>query len=329
MTFLWLKKERPFDRVEAVLINLLNGIGEAILPRIAANKNIKRILLIPHKLLYLLPLHAMVNLTHGNMNILEQFGPVTYSSSLCMYAFRGKFGKIKKDSKKIFFAFLYLSNLNINANLELEYYKALFGDDGSFDIVSEVSKIPKDLSIYPFLTWSSHGYSDPSDWTKSYLSFGDKNYTAKEIIANWNLRHAFVANLSACETGTDKSINDAIDEYFGLDMAVHIAGAETVLSTMWPVEENLAGLISFSFCEGIIKHQEKPSGYLRELRYDLLSGRWRDKAEINYKKFKSMPSLSLDEKKRYSMIFERILENSKDAFSDVNSWAVYRTFGSW
>ena len=106
-------------------------------------------------------------------------------------------------------------------------------------------------------------------------------------------------------------------------MAVHICGAQTVVSTMWPVEENLAGLISLFLAEGIAKHQERPSEFLRLIRFDLLSGQWRDKIEANF------AALSPSQKKDHSSRFEMLLENDRDSFRNIGSWANYKTFGGW
>jgi CHAT domain-containing protein len=155
------------------------------------------------------------------------------------------------------------------------------------------------------------------------LRAGTRTITAKEILDSWLLPYTIRVILSACETGIDKAIDEGLDEYFGIDMAMHISGAQTIVSTMWPVEEKLAGLVSLFLAEGIAKHQESPAEFLRLIRFDLLSGQWRDKIESNF------AALSPAQRKEYGSRFETLLENDRDAFRNIGSWANYKTFGGW
>lgn len=324
-----LKKKTPLDDMDHILVNLLNDFGQAIVPRLRGLEGVRRVLLVPYKLLYLLPLHAMLNKSDRGLQVLEEIGPVTCSGSLCGYELRGKVSRRERVRKRVL-AFIDVLHLGEKAVLEKQCYEDLrdafkeaTGEADAVNVVTEAMGLPADLGAYEVIAWSSHARSNPSSWTDSHLNAGSRIFTAKQILETWTLRNTVVAMLSACETGVDKTIDEEVDEYFGIDMAVHVAGAQTVVSTMWPVEEDLAGLVSLFLAEGIAKHQERPAEFLRLVRFDLLSGRWRHKVESNY------AALTPTQKDRYSASFEKILEHDRDAFRGIRSWGNYRTFGGW
>jgi CHAT domain-containing protein len=226
-------------------------------------------------------------------------------------------------------AYVDLQNLNQKASHVRERYELAFCDIDGFDIVSDPSQLPEDFGIYQYLSWASHGYSDPTSWAKSHLTCGERKITAKRIIENWELTNTFVAILSACETGIDKSVREATDEYFGLDMALHVAGAPTVISTMWPVEETLAGLMDMALMEGVIKHQESASEYLRRLRLDLVSGQWKENIRRNYEAIRKNRAIDDSVRTRHLKLLAPLMHTNHKAFEKITSWGAYRCFGNW
>jgi CHAT domain-containing protein len=188
-------------------------------------------------------------------------------------------------------------------------------------IATDPTAIPANLGVYQAIAWSGHASSNPTNWEESHLALDAAKITAKQILQEWRLANTCVAILSACETGIDKSIDDEIDDYLGIDMAVHVAGANNVVSTMWPVEDRLAGLVSAFLAEGVVKHAVPPAEFLRRIRFDLMSGEWKAKVESNY------ATLTTDQKRAHAARFSMLLEADKDAFRGIGAWGVYRTFG--
>jgi tetratricopeptide (TPR) repeat protein len=324
------KKNRPFDDIDNMLVNLLNDIGQGIIPRLANVKGVKKVLILPFKLLYLLPLHVLLCQSEDRLQVLDEIGTPTYSSSLYNYQLRGKYGVKDAISLKRVLAFIDTDKLSKSTLIERHRYNELatafeeaLGDTDAVNVVTDPEALPNDLGSYEVISWSSHAHSNPTNWNDSHLQAGTRVITAKEILDKWSLDNTITMMLSACETGVDKTIDEEIDEYFGIDMAVHVCGAQTVVSTMWPVEENLAGLVSMSLAEGIAKHQEQPAEFLRLIRFDLLSGKWREKIESNYAR------LSRTQKKEHGWQFEMLLENDRNSFRNIGSWANYKTFGGW
>jgi len=313
--------------LDELITRILVDFGEAILPRIHEQEGLERILIIPHKLAYLLPLHAMMAQVRGKPIILDQLGASTYASSLMAHEWGGKLRRVKPDPLRRFLA--YIDTAGLGSPLELDGYDmSLNGNDG-INIMKDNQELPNDVGSYSFLSWSSHAFSDPTDWRASYLTAGSRRIYGTEIVESWSLNQTLAAMLSACETGCDKSADAALDEYFGLDLAVHIAGADTVVSTLWPVTEAVAGITSMFFTEGVVKHVQRPSEFMRRVRFDFASGRWREAVEQNYRVHRQELSSKGDVGRRFLSVFDRLLALDPDVFSSLSSWAAYRTFGGW
>lgn len=325
-----IRRTTPFAALDELVLNLVNDIGEAILPRLERIEGIRKTLLLPYKLLHLLPLHIMMQTNSTGIKMLEEIGPTTYTSSLNAYGWRAKLPGSRNEPKRRVLALIDGENLAPAWTLERRVYQDLreflasqAGEKDAVVVADSAAEFSSDLGLYEVISWSGHGYSDPSDWSRSFLQMGERRFSAREIFEDWKLWNTTTVILSCCETGADKSIDGSIDDYFGLDMAIHAAGAKTVMSTLWPVEETVAGLVSMALAEGVVKHRESPSEVLRQLRFDLVTGQWKDAVEANYR------SLSQSDRQKHSDLFAQLLEMDRNAFQGVNSWANWRTFGSW
>ncbi len=84
---------------------------------------------------------------------------------------------------------------------------------------------------FHFIGHAEHNFQNPEN---SALDLCDRPLTAKTI-ANLNLSHLHLATLSSCETSIVSTENHT--EYLGLTSAFLCAGTQTILSTLWQVEE--------------------------------------------------------------------------------------------
>ena len=105
-----------------------------------------------------------------------------------------------------------------------------------------------------------YDWQDPS---KSGLLMHNKiPLTLPEIIGKMDLSNSFLVTLSACETGiTD--LFQSPDEYFGLPAAFLQAGAPTVLSTLWAVDDLSTMLLMENF---YMRHIDKGEDATTALR---------------------------------------------------------------
>ena len=308
------------------LLPALQTFGAEILPRIQRMGGTRRVVLIPHKALHMLPLHLMVAESESAPLFLDLLAQSTiYGSSLFALYFGNV--SIKKETarpNKSVLACVDVEGLGPSAIYEAEAYRETLHNSTDVDIVTAAEDFPEDLSCYPLLMWSSHGVSHASDWRQSRLLFGKKVITAMDIIERWNLEHTYVGVLSACETGIDFSTDDVIDEYCGLDMALNIAGARTVVSTMWMVPDVVAQFVNSLVFEAVLMG-EPASSMLKTARLLMMSGGWREVLEKTYADIKSLP----DGREARKKIVERLLDVPDALFQDFRSWGVYRCFGGW
>ena len=85
--------------------------------------------------------------------------------------------------------------------------------------------------------FAGHGYTNPSDPSKSALVLGDGELTAEKIFdINLHQHKPFLAYLSACGTGQIKH-KKLIDEGLHLISAFQLAGFRHVVGTLWEVND--------------------------------------------------------------------------------------------
>lgn len=319
------------DATKHGVLPVLRLFGEELIPRLAKLGGNRRLLLVPHKWLHVLPLQVMWAIIEKRQTILDEVtNEVTTAPSLFCYEYRGRLNSDdeSKPPGKLLLACVDIDNLYGGGQLEAKYYQNIVLNEDAADIVLHAGQFPKDLSQYGIVLLSCHGKADPSNWAKSRLSFGDRLFEADHIIDHWKLRNAKVAVLSACETGLDLSMDESLDEYTGLDMAVHIAGAPTVISTSWIVDDHLAAFMSTQIVEGLLGGIP-PSVLLKLLRAHLLTNSWYTVIEKSYVRTKARTDMDPTRKAVRLEMLETLLQLPPDRFRHANHWGAFRCFGGW
>ena len=315
---------------EGLLYPLLEAMGDNLIPRLECLGGNRRVILIPHRWTHILPMHIMLQRQGETVAILEDVASaVTYTPSLSCFEWSGLWGgrpvvERTKPVRKLL-ACVDVLGLGQGADLEVKWYNNLFSEVQGVDIIVDPGSIPEDKA-FPYIVWSSHGFSDPTNWKGNRLVFGGHIFSADSIMAGWNLRGTEIAILSACETGIDFALDNFVDEYSGLDMAFHVAGASTVVSTMWRVEERVAAFTTAQLIEGLCLGR-RLSEFLPVIRRLLALGGWYDVAQRNYREFKRDKEASARRTRQRLQILEALLSFPKNAFEDPAFWGVYRCFG--
>ncbi len=145
--------------------------------------------------------------------------------------------------------------------------KLLLGPDASEQNLERLAA-NRELFKYRFLHFATHGllderrplasalllapdqalHPDHSPLTTQY-SPHDGRLTAEHILRTWKL-DADLVTLSACETGLGKYSNG--EGYLGFSQALFLAGARSMVLSLWPVDDRATTLVMTRFYENMI-----------------------------------------------------------------------------
>jgi CHAT domain-containing protein len=330
------------DRTFRSLSNLLKLVGDQIIPKLI-RLSPRRIVVIPHKLFHLLPLHLIYTaddrVRDGSWKYVYLHDIATqliYSSSAAHYMNRRRYSvtraaqqEAKAEKQKAFLACVDTSALFSGAALERDRYYAMAGDLGHEEArVITKGALSSEVPGFLVVALSCHARSDPLDWRNSFVSFDGRQTSAEEIVAYWDMTATQVALLLACESGTDRGVSEAVDEYMGLDSAVHIAGAQSVVSTMWRVDDSAAALVGMFVVERVFDGvpASKALGEATKLMRD---GHWRASVEASYRDLQRATQIDPKRREFNLRLLERELRVDFDRLQEVRHWGCFRCFGGW
>ncbi|WP_245788887.1 CHAT domain-containing protein [Spirulina major] len=216
----------------APLPNLLN------IPQILEHlPTIETLILIPHRDLHLLPLHALFNssnvpLAKGDLGGFR----ITYRPNLTQ--------PIPTHSPNPDPTLLIIKNPQSTIATGTLPWAETEVDSLSTLYTSTIIKRPNAhlAHITPHLTqphhqfhFAGHGNSDPDNPLKSCLYLNNKDTLTVETLLTLNLPAYDLVSLSACETALTNT-GEFINEFVGLPSAFLKSGAKQVLSSQWSVE---------------------------------------------------------------------------------------------
>lgn len=197
----------------------------------------KELLIIPHDVLHYLPFQALVS---DKGRYLIQDYPIYYLSSASLMQFTREKRRASKEGKEE------KALVMGNPSLGDDAYNLRFAEREAREVVrvypkSAVylrSKATKSRAVslspeYDILHFAVHGEFNQDDPLSSGLLLAGGKLKASEIFS-LNLKADTVV-LSACETGLGKITNG--DEIIGLTRAFLYAGAPSVITTLWKVND--------------------------------------------------------------------------------------------
>jgi len=213
-----------------------------------------RVILIPHQFLHLFPLHALPLPNQKDKCLLDKFPRgVRYAPSCQLLQLT------EKQERPDFSYFFGIQNPTQDlfyANLEVQTVRRFF--EPAHVLIEEnakkgtLSTVPhtKHLRAAHCAHFSCHGTFNFESPLKSALILAEKEpLTLGEIFA-LTLSKCRLVTLSACETGlTDPS--SISDEYIGLPSAFLYAGALSVVSSLWAVNDLSTCFLTIKFYENL------------------------------------------------------------------------------
>jgi len=128
------------------------------------------------------------------------------------------------------------------------------------------------LRTYPYLHFATHGVLDDQRPMRSALILAQDRVpdpleaarkgtdssrgrlTAERILRTWKL-DAELVTLSACESGLGRYAGG--EGYLGFSQALFVAGARSLVVSLWPVDDTATALLMTRFYENLLGTPEK------------------------------------------------------------------------
>jgi CHAT domain-containing protein len=214
-----------------------------------------RLILVPHRILHLLPLHALPVEESYLLDLFPNgvgYAPSCQLLQQLQYRQRADFqslfaiqtptpdlyeqdlGAVSIISKQ--FAHHYTLKQNSATKSAL-----LLSDDNSNTIT-----VPQELLNANSVLFFCHGIFNFVSPLDSSLELADDNLTLDDIIKHFKLEKCRLVTLSACETGLTDYTNFS-DEYIGLPSGFLLAGCANVVSSLWSVRADATALLMIKF----------------------------------------------------------------------------------
>lgn len=241
-----------------------------------------RLILIPHFLLHLLPLHALPLPDQTDKCLLDKFPTgVSYAPSCQLL-------QLTEKQERPDFSYLFgIQNPTQNltyAHLEVQIVRRFFElayvlieKDAKKDAFSTIPHT-QHLRAAHCVHFSCHGKFNFKSPVKSALLLADEEPLTLGEIFGLDLSQCRLVTLSACETGIN-SPNGLSDQYVGLPSGFLYAGALAVVSSLWAVSDLSTCFLMIKFYENLKNFPKLEAGdvaialnqaqkWLRDLTYE-------------------------------------------------------------
>jgi CHAT domain-containing protein/Flp pilus assembly protein TadD len=263
--------DEPFTQLPAILE--INRLCEEYLD------GIDQLILIPHRDLHLLPLHAFFPerftisyLPSAQMGLeLHHRDSLVGDRILCI---EDPTVTLSSAENKKNLAPLTFAKREVEAILH--FYKATNNSLISGKLATKSSIAESLNAIHDCLHFTGHGFHNIEEPLQSALLLANDDRLTLKDIFQLNLQDCSLVCLAACETGITSTQN-IIDEYIGLVSGFLAAGAAHVISTLWIVEDESSSLLMAQF-HNYLRQSLSPAQalgeaqkWLRTLTYQKLS----------------------------------------------------------
>ncbi|MBO1058360.1 MAG: CHAT domain-containing protein [Dolichospermum sp. JUN01] len=283
----------------------------------------QKLILIPHVLLHLLPLHALPAKNSYLMDLFPQ--GVGYAPS-CQLLQQVQLRQCN-DFQSLFAMQtptedLYEKDLGAVAAIKKQFNQSyvLKKDKAK---KSEIIPVTENLIQANNLFFFCHGYFNFNSPLDSGLKLADETLTLADIITNIKLENCRLVTLAACETGMI-DMTSIGDEYIGLPSGFLLAGSTNVVSSLWSVNATATALLMVKFYKEL-KHQKNIVLALQN------SQRWLRETNITgFKQWVKESSLSFASQNqiiKYFDIMEQKNSENYQPFSSPVYWSAFCCIG--
>ncbi|MCS6282839.1 MAG: CHAT domain-containing protein, partial [Dolichospermum sp.] len=283
----------------------------------------QKLILIPHRYLHLLPLHALPVRNSYLMDLFPQ--GVGYAPS-CQLLQQVQLRQCN-DFQSLFAMQtptedLYEKDLGAVAAIKKQFNQSyvLKKDKAK---KSEIIPVTENLIQANNLFFFCHGYFNFNSPLDSGLKLADETLTLADIITNIKLENCRLVTLAACETGMI-DMTSIGDEYIGLPSGFLLAGSTNVVSSLWSVNATATALLMVKFYKEL-KHQKNIVLALQN------SQRWLRETNITgFKQWVKESSLSFASQNqiiKYFDIMEQKNSENYQPFSSPVYWSAFCCIG--
>lgn len=233
--------------------------------------DITKIIFIPHKILFLIPLHAIYKQVNGKKTYIIEDYEISYSPSARIL--KMCHDKNRPEKEKLF-AFLCDTKGNLKySGEEIKSIKELFIEKKIIEGTC-YEDIIKHASSANFLHFICHGrFSLEKNLMEAGLSVFNKKgkkvtFTLRDIFSKLSLQKACMVVLSACETCIVEP--EETDEFAGLPAGLLFAGSPAVIGSLWTVPDEATYKLMKKFYENILIKNLNNASALRQAQMDIM-----------------------------------------------------------
>lgn len=264
--------------------NLLNYLYKNLFSPIKDKlTDISKIIFIPHKILFLIPLHAMYKQVDDKEKYIIEDYQISYAPGAQILKMCYDRNRSEKEN---LFAFLCDTKGN------LKYSEEEVNNIKEFFLCKSVTegKSYEELINYngknSFLHFSCHGKFFSNNPLESGLSVYNHNkeevyFTLKDIFTTMYLPETYMVTLSACETGLIEheekyetgivEHKEKTDEFIGLPSGFLFAGSPTVIASLWSVTDEPTGKLMYYLYKNIIKENMTRAEALKKAQLEIMN----------------------------------------------------------
>ena len=212
--------------------------------------NDDRLILVPNQRLHLLPLHAACQDTDGELHYLLDKYEVCYAPSCSVLRCCLDWNAMRRDRRSLFAVQnpqhdLAFADWDVEeAARHFERTCILAGNEANLSRVTDLVNLGHEV------LFSCHGRYNVTDVWDSELVLQGQDRLKRAEMLELDLSQAWLVVLSACETNVT-DYRDLMDEVQGIHTAFLMAGAPTVIGTLWSVNDLSTALLMKRFHENL------------------------------------------------------------------------------
>lgn len=312
------KKNFP-EIMEEILSELYSKIFSRINKKL---EGIEKIIIVPNRYLFLFPLHSTFYRENSKRKYLIEDYKIVYIPSCSLL-------KIVKEREKKYGLknVIYKYNPGNIPFSDIEYKNAIniINAEGYENTTKEdVERNTIEANIVYFIC---HAVFNPSHPMCSYLLLRDGELYLHHIF-NMDFGKSDMVILSACETSKVNLSN--VDEFTGFPSGFLYAGANTVIGSMWEVNDLSTAILMKKFLENFIKKGKNKVESLREAQLWMLKADKKEKKKT-IEEFLKETIKEVETGKRFA-ISENMDKEDIDKFIEESShpyfWAPFVLYGA-